>query len=123
MGCVLTASVDLVNFATPPLNAADPIPNVPSRSLTCPVSGGPEPVTCAVNVTFCPNCEGFRLELRDVVVGYLMTICFAFPLLGANAASPGYTAFMKCVFTVKAEVVKVATLFAVAPVPIGVRPS
>src|SRR5258708_2230331 len=73
IGCVPTASVDLVSLATPPLNVAEPIASVPSRNFTLPVGAGPVlvPCTCAVNVTACPKCEGFGLEVRLVVVGYL----------------------------------------------------
>ena len=81
IGCVPTASVDLVILAVPPLNTAAPSVVVPSRNFTLPVGTGPVLVTCAVNVTACPNCEGFGLELRVVVVGYPWTTWVTEPVL------------------------------------------
>src|SRR6266849_5548654 len=89
IGCVPTASVDLVSLATPlPFDVADPIPVVPSRNFTLPVGAGPVLVTGAVKVTACPNCEGFGLEVRVVAVAYLLTTCVTFPLLVRNMESP-----------------------------------
>jgi hypothetical protein len=53
-----------------------PITVVPSRKFTVPV-GVPAPgavtVTVAVNVTLCPNVDGFREEARVVIVLALLT--------------------------------------------------
>ena len=48
-----------------------PVPNVvpPSIKVTVPVGVLPVPVTVAVNVTDWPAVEGFREEVRVVVVG------------------------------------------------------
>jgi len=90
IGCVPTASEDLVSLATPlPFNVANPIPVVPSRNFTLPVGGGPVLVTWEVKVTTCPNCEGFGLEVRVVVVAYNSTTWVTFPALGLKLESPG----------------------------------
>ncbi len=68
--CVPTASLDVTRVATLPLSVADPILFPPSMNFTVPVSVGPPDVTVAVNVTACPSCEGFRLELSAVVVEF-----------------------------------------------------
>ena len=89
IGCVPTVSVDFVSVATAlPFSVADPIPVVPSKNFTLPVGTGPVLVTWAVKVTFCPNVEGFGLEVRVVVVGYPFTTCVTNPVLGLNIASP-----------------------------------
>ena len=53
-----------------------PITVVPSRKLTVPVgvpAPGADTATVAVNVTLCPNVDGFRDEVRAVVVLALLT--------------------------------------------------
>src|SRR5712671_6674743 len=123
IACVPTASLDFVSLATPPLTVAAPIEVAPSRNFTLPVGAGPALVTWAVKVTACPNCEGFGLEVRVVVVGYFSTTCVTLPVLGLKVASPGYFALMACVFALSADVLNFATPPAVVPVPIAVRPS
>jgi hypothetical protein len=87
--CVPGAICFLVKVATPPLNGIYPIPVVPSLNQMLPVGAkGPAGVTVAVNVTAWPDCEGFRLEVSTVVVGYLLTTCFTHPVLGPNVLSP-----------------------------------
>src|SRR5260221_8741397 len=64
-----TASVDLVRVAAPLFNVADPIPSVPSKNFTLPVGGlGPVDINVAVKVTGLPWIDGFKEELRFVVV-------------------------------------------------------
>ena len=67
MACEPTARLDVVTEALPPDSAADPRVDVPSRNCTLPL-GVPVPeltVTEAVNVTDCPNWEGFKLLLTE----------------------------------------------------------
>src|SRR5258708_29333980 len=64
------ARVAMLNVASPaPCNVADPIVAAPSLKVTVPV-GMPDPVdvTVAVNVTACPNIEGFGEEVSVVEV-------------------------------------------------------
>lgn len=72
IGCVATASVDVVSVAvvTPPVvdNVPVPINVLPSVKLTVPVGAVPVPgVTVAVSVTDAPNVDGLS-ELFSVVV-------------------------------------------------------
>ena len=62
-----TASVDVVSAADAPDSATVPSDEAPSKNCTVPV-GVVAPDTVAVNVTDCPNTEGFSDELRAVVV-------------------------------------------------------
>src|SRR5258708_28588829 len=65
------ARVAMLNVASPaPCNVADPIVAAPSLKVTVPV-GMPDPVdgvTVAVNVTACPNIEGFGEEVSVIDV-------------------------------------------------------
>jgi hypothetical protein len=65
-----TGSVEVVKVAEPPLNAPVPIDVVPFINVTVsPLGGMPElEVTVAVNVTACPNADGFCEDERVVVV-------------------------------------------------------
>jgi hypothetical protein len=70
---VPTASVEVVNVATPPVRAGLPIFVVPSKKVTVPV-GVPLPnpvgkVTVAVKVTDCPGLDGFGEDASAVAVG------------------------------------------------------
>jgi hypothetical protein len=72
IGCVPTASVEVERVATPePLSVPVPMEVAPSLNVTVPV-GVPAPgattATVAVNVTDCPNADGFTLEMSVVVV-------------------------------------------------------
>ena len=59
----------MANVAFPPLSAPEPNTVVPSLNVTVPV-GVPVPVcvTVAVNVTDCPNMDGFFEDATLVVV-------------------------------------------------------
>jgi hypothetical protein len=57
-----------------------PVPNVvvPSMKVTVPLAvplPGATALTAAVNVTDCPNTDGFTLEVKVVVVSALYTVC------------------------------------------------
>jgi len=62
--------VEVVKLAEPPFNA--PVPSCVEPSMNVTVSpAGVSPrlkVTVAVNVTACPECEGFSEETKAVVV-------------------------------------------------------
>jgi len=69
MECEATESAEVANVATPdPFSV--PVPSVvtPSLNVTAPVGVPPVPVTVAVNVTDCPNTEGFCEDVSAVVV-------------------------------------------------------
>src|SRR5262249_23701308 len=69
--CGPAASTVVVNVATPdPFRVPVPSVVVPSLKVTVPVGVAvvPDGVTVAVNVTDCPNEEGFALDARAVVV-------------------------------------------------------
>ena len=79
---VPTASEVVVNFATPPVNV--PVPSVvdPSLKVTIPEGDGSPKlestvaeVTVAVNVTACPNVDGFWEDVSVVVVRTLVDTC------------------------------------------------
>ena len=75
MECEPAASVAVISDAVPPLSATVPNGVAPSRNCTVPV--GPEDgLTVAVNVTACPNTEGFSDEVNAVdVVVTALTVC------------------------------------------------
>jgi hypothetical protein len=62
------ARPDVVKLASPP--ARELVPRVAASSLkvTDPVGTPPVEVVVAANVTDCPETEGFRDELTDMVV-------------------------------------------------------
>ena len=72
-----TARLETDNTATPlALSVAEPSVAAPSLNVTLPV--GPEAgLTVAVNVTSCPNAEGFRDEVNVMVVATTppVTVC------------------------------------------------
>lgn len=75
-GCVAAASVEVTYVATPALNV-DVLTGAPSiLNVTVP-DGLPAPgvtaVTVAVNVTDCPNTDGFGAEVRLVVVAEVLS--------------------------------------------------
>jgi hypothetical protein len=57
----------VVTEALPPASVADPIGVVPSRNCTLPPGVAVPELTVneAVNVTVCPNWEGFKLLLSE----------------------------------------------------------
>ena len=64
-----TLNVVVENFATPPLRATVPSVVVPSLNVTVPVGVPvPEDVTVAVNVTDCPEIDGFSDDDNNVEV-------------------------------------------------------
>jgi hypothetical protein len=69
IACVATVRVAVANFAIPPLSVAVPRTLPPFLNVTVPV-GVPVPVcvTVAVNVTDCPNIDGFFEDATLVVV-------------------------------------------------------
>jgi hypothetical protein len=78
MECEPTASADVLNVAEPALSA--PLPKVvaPSLNVTVPVAvpvPGATVLTVAVNVTDCPNTEGFTDDTTAVVVLAAFTTC------------------------------------------------
>jgi hypothetical protein len=87
-----TAKADVVKVATPELLSVE-LPRVAlvSRKVTVPV-GVPEPVevTVAVNVTACPDTDGFGDDMSVVVVPALElpTVCTVLPLLVKKLPSP-----------------------------------
>src|SRR6266404_5675800 len=66
--CEPVAREDMVKVAWPPLRALVASAVAPSLNVTVPVGVPLVPVTVAVNVTDCPNTEGFCEELTMVVV-------------------------------------------------------
>jgi len=78
MACDPCASNDVLNVAFP-LTSAD-VPSVvdPSFNVTVP-AGVPPPgataVTVTLNVTVCPNVDGFGEEVIVVAVAALLTVC------------------------------------------------
>jgi hypothetical protein len=61
-----TERLAVVKVATPPLSVEVPNELAPSEKVSVPVADEGE--TVAVKVTDCPNVEGFKLEVRLVVV-------------------------------------------------------
>ena len=86
-------------------------------------------VTVAVNITDCPNVDGFSNDATEVVVVGLFTTCDTVPdVLPVKLPSPLYTAVMACVAALRDEVcscaLKVPPLLArVTGVPSGDAPS
>ena len=78
MECDPAASADVASVADPELKAPVPRVVVPSLKVTVP-PGTPAPgataLTVAVNVTDCPNTEGFADDTTVVVVLAAFTTC------------------------------------------------
>ena len=77
--CTLTLNDEMVIVAMPPApTLPDPMLVAPSKNVTVP-DGLPAPgataTTVAVNVTLCPNTDGFGAEATLVVVLALLTVC------------------------------------------------
>ena len=90
MLAVPTGKVVVVNLAFPALSVPDPNAVVPFINFTVPVG---VPLNCgstvAVNVTDCPNLDGFSDDPTViVVVAGKMTWLTAVDVLGANDESP-----------------------------------
>jgi hypothetical protein len=60
-------SVEVENDAVPPLSVAVPIDAAPSKNCTVPVAAAGD--TVAVNITVCPDVDGFTDDAIVVVVG------------------------------------------------------
>ncbi len=98
----------------------------PSRKVTTPPVGTPAAdVTEAVNVTVCPNPDGFRLDATPVAVAAGLTTWPAgAELLPVKLASTTeYTAVTACAPPPRAAVVRLALPLERAAVPIAVAPS
>jgi hypothetical protein len=67
MECVPAVSAAVVSEALPPLRATAPRELPPSKNCTVPV-GPNDGLTVAVNVTDCPDDEGFSDDVNPVVV-------------------------------------------------------
>ncbi|GAC1515371.1 MAG: hypothetical protein NVS1B11_32290 [Terriglobales bacterium] len=74
MGWLPTGSEDVLKLAVPVLSRA-PVPRavVPDLKVTVPVGVPETELTVAVNVTNCPNAEGFSDEAIALVVLALLT--------------------------------------------------
>jgi hypothetical protein len=87
----------VVKVATPFCSTALPIAAAPLLKVTVPVAAAG--VTVAVNITLCPGVEGFRLDVRVVVVE--AACCTASEMvddkLRLSVASPSYTAVTRVV--------------------------
>src|SRR5438445_11349998 len=109
-----TLKVDVAHVATPTASACAPQPVIelaPSLKFTLPV-GVPAPgavaVTVAVNVTLCPNTDGFTDDVRLVDVLAWLTTCVRVALvLVAKFVSPLYTAVMLWLPTLRLDVAHV----------------
>jgi hypothetical protein len=78
MECDPRASNEVVNVAFPLTSAAVPSEVVPSFSVTVPMGVPPPGATAAtvtLNVTVCPNVDGFGEEVIVVAVAVLLTVC------------------------------------------------
>ena len=102
---------DVVSVATPFTSLAEPSPVVPFWKTTVPVGTGPEAeVTVAVKVTASPTADGFRLDVKVVVVAVFKTVWATTAELPAVVALPVYVAVMFCEAPAcKVDVVKLAT--------------
>src|SRR4030081_1640219 len=95
---VPAVKVEVFRIAVPPLSATVASVVVPSLNVTrSPFGIAPKvELTVEVNVTVCPNLEGFRLEATVVLLGYLLTTCVStgegLPVL---FASPTYVAVIE----------------------------
>ncbi len=79
--CVPTLSAVPTDVATPLPFRVTAVPRFPPSTLNCTVPVGVPPplVTVAVNVTLCPNTDGFTDALTAVVVVAAFTPCAACP--------------------------------------------
>ena len=66
-------NAEMERDAAPPLRFAVPSEVVPSKNCTAPVAVEGEML--AVNLTVCPDMEGLMLDVSDVDVPALFTIC------------------------------------------------
>ena len=96
IGCAPTDNVEVISVACPLESVCVPPNGVPlSKNCTVPV-GVPLPgataATVAVNVTLCPNTDGFAEDANVVVVFALFTVCEVVPKLVLKLPSPAYVA-------------------------------
>ena len=92
IGWVLTLSVEVISVAEPLKSGrALPMGTPLSKNWTKPV-GVPLPgktaLTVAVNVTLCPNTDGFGDDVNVVEVLALLTLCVVVPELPLKFESP-----------------------------------
>jgi hypothetical protein len=82
IGCTATVQLELLNVALP-LAFKSLVPSVvaPSLKVTVPVGVPLEPVTVAVNVTFCPNTAALAELATVVVLPRTPTDCVNVPLV------------------------------------------
>ena len=126
--CEPTVSVFVVNVAMPPESVPVLMVVVPSLNVTVPVAGpapGATAATVAVNVTDCPELDGFVPLVSVVVVLAWFTVCeIALEVLAPKLAVPAYEAVRPCEPAVRLETGSVATPDAFrVPVPKVVAPS
>ena len=97
----------------------------PSLNVTVPVGVPPLPATVAVNVTDCPNTDGFAEDTTVVVVEACVTVCVRVEeVLPVKFASPLYVAVIECGPNVNDDVANVATPLPFSvPVPSVATPS
>jgi hypothetical protein len=78
MECVPTAREEIVSVALPEESSV-PVPMVvpPSWNVTVPVGVPSGELTVTLNVTACPNTDGFWEDTRAVVVAGLVTVNMA----------------------------------------------
>jgi hypothetical protein len=87
MECEPAVSFEVEKLAAPPLRVTVPNVVVPSRNRTVPVAVAGE--TVALKVTDCLAFDGFRLEVIEVVVLALFTVCVSgTEVLPVKLASP-----------------------------------
>ena len=88
----------MLNDATPPLNEADPAVAPSMVNVTKPVGVGPPltGTTVAVNVTDCPNTDGFGTDVTLVADGGRLTTCVSPPVLVLKFPSPLYATDTGC---------------------------
>lgn len=71
-----TGNLEVVNVAIPLFSVALPIEAVPFLNIMAPVGVAPDAAaTVAVNVTAWPAVDGFRLDVRVMVVAIFWTVC------------------------------------------------
>jgi len=126
--CEPTASVVVVSAAVPPESVPVPIFAAPSLNVTVPVAvpaPGATAATVAVNVTDCPELDGFVPLVSVVVVLAWFTVCeTALDVLAPKIDVPAYEAVRLCEPAVRFETGSVATPDAFrVPVPKVVPPS
>src|SRR5689334_3580359 len=89
MECVPLASELAAHCADPAASVVPPHSGlVPSRNVTVPVGAPAEPVTLAVNVTACPNAEGFAEEASETE-GVALAVAWTANVYAATCPTTG----------------------------------